>query len=389
MNILIYSDYNRISPHGGPNGVSYFIKERAAFHKNSSIHFLNENKIKSGDNHKTDKKASKLKVFLYRFKRMLKLIQIYYVPFKYVDTDLAKFDVVHFQDTFHMFQCRKQLDEYQGKIVLMSHSPVPYHQEMMSDALRWEKILFGWVLKKYETMDTFCFTNADMIIFPCREAEESYIKNWEVYKELRKEIKHKIQYVTTGIMDPKVKLSKIDVREKHGIPDDAFLVCYAGRHNEIKGYDRLKKIASSVFDLCPDIWFLIAGKEGPLYRLNNEHWIEVGWTDDPYSLIKASDVLALPNRETYFDIAFIEALALGKIIIGSRTGGNKFYEKFNSPGIILFDDDESFKTKLLELYRTSILERKDYETFNRKLFENEFTSEKYYQNYLDLINNLH
>ena len=39
-----------------------------------------------------------------------------------------------------------------------------------------------------------------------------------------------------------------------------------------------------------NIYILVAGKEEPMKGLAHPHWIEVGWTNDPYSLINACDI---------------------------------------------------------------------------------------------------
>ena len=38
------------------------------------------------------------------------------------------------------------------------------------------------------------------------------------------------------------KVNREDFRKKYGIPDNAFVISYAGRHNEIKGYADLKRL---------------------------------------------------------------------------------------------------------------------------------------------------
>lgn len=67
--------------------------------------------------------------------------------------------------------------------------------------------------------------------------------------------------------------------------------------------------------------------------LKDSRWKEVGWTNDSQSIIAASDVFVLPNRETYFDIIMLEVLSCGKIVIASRTGGNKYFEKIGAKGV--------------------------------------------------------
>ena len=97
------------------------------------------------------------------------------------------------------------------------------------------------------------------------------------------------------IQNISVKVNREDFRKKYGIPDNAFVISYAGRHNEIKGYADLKRLGEKLL-ADKNVYFLIAGKEEPMTGLKNDHWIEVGWTNDPHSLIAASDVFVLPNH---------------------------------------------------------------------------------------------
>ena len=138
------------------------------------------------------------------------------------------------------------------------------------------------------------------------------------------EKKKKHRYMPTGIVGCKAKVNREDFRKKYGIPDNAFVISYAGRHNEIKGYADLKKLGEKLL-ADKNVYFLIAGKEEPMTGLKNDHWIEVGWTNDPHSLIAASDVFVLPNHETYFDLILLEVLSLGVPVVMSRTGGNKYF----------------------------------------------------------------
>ena len=38
-----------------------------------------------------------------------------------------------------------------------------------------------------------------------------------------------------------------EVLEKYNIPQDAFVISYVGRHNSVKGYDKLKEIGKKIF----------------------------------------------------------------------------------------------------------------------------------------------
>ena len=174
------------------------------------------------------------------------------------------------------------------------------------------------------------------------------------------------------------------MRRKYGIPDDALIVCYVGRHNEIKGYDALKSAATGLL-AQDDVWFLVAGREGPLFGCDHPRWIEVGWTDDPHSLMAASDVFVLPNRETYFDLIMLEALSLGQIVIASRTGGNKYFERFNSPGIFLYDEPTEINKLVQQIKKSSRSERASWGSANQSIYREEFTVDVFAHRYVSVM----
>lgn len=137
-----------------------------------------------------------------------------------------------------------------------------------------------------------------------------------------------------------------------------------------------------------DIYFMIAGKEEPLKGLEHPHWCEIGWTNDPHSLINASDVFVLPNEETYFDLIMLEVLSLGKIIIASRTGGNKFFEKIDAPGVMLYSDEKQAIELIEKVKHMNQDEREVLEKKNHELFKEKFSNPVFAQNYVNIINSL-
>ena len=121
--------------------------------------------------------------------------------------------------------------------------------------------------------------------------------------------------------------------------------------------------------------------------LNHNRWIEVGWTDDPYSIINASDVFLLPNKETYFDLILLEVLSLGKIVIASKTGGNKYFERFKNSGI-LFENCTGAIMEIEKMKNKAVGERQLLENYNKELFKKYFTSSVFSDNYIKLITSL-
>jgi glycosyltransferase involved in cell wall biosynthesis len=286
-----------------------------------------------------------------------------------------------------MYSCKDDLKTYKGKVLLTSHAPDRPSLSVYNMLSDFERKYMHWFYKKMFDMDEYAFKRADYIIFPCPEAEEPYLHNWPSYKNFRKNNDAKYRYFLTGINKCSAKTSSDDVRNKFNIPKEAFVICYVGRHNEIKGYDLLKDIGSKLLEQ-ENIYFLIAGKEEPMQGLKHPRWIEIGWTNDPHSLINASDIFLLPNKETYFDLVMLEILSLGTIVLASHTGGNKYFEKLQPNGVIQFLGKEDAVKKVLELKKMSQEQKMQLRNLNKKMFAKHFTAEIFTQSYLDLIDSL-
>lgn len=301
--------------------------------------------------------------------------------------NLNHYDIVHFHSTLDMYNARDSLKGYHGKVLLSSHSPTLLSSEIYDFASNFEKKYFGFIYNKLIRIDEYAFQRADYLVFPCPEAEEPYYNNWSAYEKIKELKNNKIKYILTGIKPCKVKVSKDDIRKKFNIPYDAFVVCYVGRHNKIKGYDILKNIGKNLLE-NPKVYFLVAGKEAPLKGLKHERWIEVGWTSDPHSLIAASDVFLLPNRETYFDLIMLEVLSLGQIVVASKTGGNRYFDKEQYDGVLLYDEEEQAISIIDDIMKSSESERRLKRDSNLKLFKENFTLQKFAHHYLKLYDGI-
>lgn len=380
--ILIFLREDRILPKGGPSGYVYNLLK--GVHEDSIqlslLPSLNKDKLKS----KYDELPLCIKSIYRMFGRYNEFKKLSLPTSGITAKYLNGFDAIHFHSCFSLYKNMELLKGYEGKILLTSHCPKPPHREMIEDMYsNIERKLYGKNhLKVFENAVEVSFDRADYIIFPCEEAEEPYINGWDKYNEIKKRNQHKYLYMPTGVDSclEKVKLTRKEIRSKYNIPDDAFVVSYVGRHNAVKGYDTLKKIAGN-FSQKDNVYFLIAGEETPLKRPNLPFWIEAGWTRDPYSLEAASDVFILPNKETYFDLVLLEVLSLGIKALISNTGGNKFFKKYNSD-IYYFSDVNEAVQKIYtfknEMNNMSI-------SLNRQLYLNHFTSENFANNYIKIL----
>lgn len=387
--ILIYLDKNLLAPIGGPIGYNYNLYKQLKEKDVNNIHYIEsgreniekwKNKVSSIKNDNLRKAATVLK-------KVYKHGYLLYGGKHNAVVDLNQYDIVHFHSTLDMYSCRDSLRDYKGTVVLTSHSPTLLSKEIYDGASFFEKYICAFIYKNLIKLDEYSFNRADVIIFPCPEAEEPYEHAWGKFKAFKQENKDKFKYLLTGIDKCSAKVSRDVIREKYHIPKNAFLVCFVGRHNQIKGYDRLKQIAKEILEKNDDIYFIIAGREKPLTGLSSDHWIEVGWTKDPHSIISASDIFILPNRETYFDLVLLEVMSLGKIIVASNTGGNKYF-KDSPSSIMLFNNEQECIDKILELKMMSKDQLEELEKESIKCFEKYFTSEIFCDNYINLINSL-
>jgi len=379
MNILIWYPVNELAPVGGPAGYLFNLKEKLD-DSSFNFEFLPDTQSVGSGKSQIKKRIRK------KFKFFLDNVTIKKIIDK-KDTrniDLSRYDAIHFHSTKDLYFAREIIKDYKGKIVLTSHSPKPLHQEIINDELqvgKFQKIIFKNVMDSLSKVDIFAFERADYIIFPCKEAEEPYSNNWEWYREFSIENSKKYKYIPTCINEVNYKTNKRDILKKYGIPEGAKVLCYVGRHNETKGYDALKKIGESILRSHQDVYFLIAGKEEPLKGLTDSRWIEVGWTKDPHSIINASDIFILPNKETYFDLILLEVLSLGKPVLLSNTGGNKYFKKFSSNGFKYFHNVNEAKNELSDLVALNKNDLNSLGEQNRDIFISNFKTDIFVSEY--------
>ena len=105
--------------------------------------------------------------------------------------------------------------------------------------------------------------------------------------------------------------------------------------------------------------------------------------------MNASDVVVIPNRNTYFDLVILEALSLGKIVITSNTGGNIDIAK-DTEALVLFDNkkENSLFEAIVSIIDMSVNERKKLEKAALCFYEKNCTERIFANNYIKIINDL-
>lgn len=148
----------------------------------------------------------------------------------------------------------------------------------------------------------------------------------------------------------------------------------------------LLKAAKKISKIDPTIEFVIAGKEGPCYPDDSlKNWHELGWSNNPMGIEASSDLFVLPNRETYFDLALIEALSVPTVVLISKTGGNKYFEKFKSNSINFFNPNDVDDLVNQILYIRNNLDISQVKIQNKAIYESNFTPRIFAKNYIETI----
>lgn len=380
---MIYFPERSLAPKGGPAGYLYNLKNglQHVKHDDLKISFYLSAPVQFEENQSIRNNVPKrIKDIRRAFKYANYLKKS--IP---VDKSLLEYDAIHFHKTEDMYLNRGLLNQYNGKVILTSHTPCVPYKEIVERLNPKDYKFFKNKIDSLVEMDRYAFERADYIIFPCEEAEEPYYNTWGQYASIKQHNKYK--YLPTGIVACAAKETRSEYRKNLGIPDEAFVVSYAGRHNEIKGYGDLKKIGKKILK-DENTYFLIAGREGPMYRLEHERWIEVGWTSDPHSLIGASDVFLLPNHETYFDLILLEVISLGIPVVMSKTGGNKYFEKFNCKGLTLYEGIDDACIKINEFKEMNISVRYNLQNDVKDIFNRNFTLDIFASNYIETLKSI-
>lgn len=118
------------------------------------------------------------------------------------------------------------------------------------------------------------------------------------------------------------------MREKLGIPPEAFVVGTAGRLTPIKGQKYLLEAAAIISPQIPDIFFVFLG-DGELApelgkmvsSLGIKNVMFLGWRQDVPEVMSTFDIFVLPSLNEGMGKVLVEAMALGKPIVASDVGG--------------------------------------------------------------------
>ena len=173
------------------------------------------------------------------------------------------------------------------------------------------------------------------------------------------------------------------VRHRHNWGDGP-VVATIGRHSARKQIDVLLAAMSQVWAVYPDTQLLVAGARSPytcqidsmISALPPEQQCRVTMVNDfsdeeKPNLLAACDVFVLPSGEESFGIAFVEAWACGKPVIGARSGAIPSVIDEGYDGLLTaYQDANDLAQAILKLLADPQLRTRMGKTGRRKVLEN-------------------
>lgn len=398
IKILHYYHYPPTKRLGGPSTYLYNLREEEKVSEDflvKNFFYENELPVKTSDSSFFDFVKKKVENIFPVFFKNLRILK-FCIRFKMKNLQkmnlfslISKYDIIHFHDAYELSMLEPYLVDCNKIIVLTSHTPKARYLELIEDGEKMDKTqLLKPILRNLIMMEMRAYEIADYVITPCKEALEPYYNSLPNFEEFIKT--KKVFFCPTGIENADDNTYyKDDVRTELGIPNDAFCLCFAGRQIEVKGYDILTKFGSRILEEYPNVYFIILGKGTNDFPMNHERWIKIGWSDNPQKYIKSSDLFILPNRQTFFDLVFLEVMSLGIPILASETGGNKYF-KNTFPDLT---DIQYYDYNNYEIFRDKIVDFMSNKRITpsqelKNIFEQNFTKSIFHKKINDIYKNI-
>ncbi|MBQ4133498.1 MAG: glycosyltransferase [Desulfovibrionaceae bacterium] len=148
---------------------------------------------------------------------------------------------------------------------------------------------------------------------------------------------------------PLLKVGKADIRRKLRLPENRFIgLCLASIQNR-KGQDILLEQLHSALKEIPDALFLFVGPVlwhwggGEIVEYAQTHFSPenvqiLGSKDNPLEYVRAADCLILPSREEALPLTILEAMLLGRPVIGSDVNGIPEMVEHGKTGLLFSHD---------------------------------------------------
>ncbi|MHA1269416.1 MAG: glycosyltransferase family 4 protein [Candidatus Helarchaeota archaeon] len=233
-------------------------------------------------------------------------------------------------------------------------------------------------------------------ILTCSKIESEYIIKYSGNNNIRK----KINIIKMGVDLRKFRKATPDrFREKYNIEDNP-MVLFCGYKNYEKGAIHLLRSLKYVIKKIPNVIYVFIGPSTKAFNIEKKllkselrrHIINFGVV--PYDNLKikinsfvATDIYAMPSRSDAYGIAFLEAFACKKPVIGANIGATPEIIQNNVNGLLIpFGSPKELGNAIIKLLTDQNLKNKlgynGYEKIKNQTWEN--ISKKIEEIYLSL-----
>ena len=172
----------------------------------------------------------------------------------------------------------------------------------------------------------------------------------------------KITLIRNGVdTDTYVPVEATDLRTELGLASEDLLIGAVGNIRSPKAYDVLLQSARRVLDAVPRALFVIAGEGDTAALLDQARRLGVaervrflGFRKSTAALYSNFDVFVSSSRSEGLSLAFLEAMAAGRPIVATRSGGPQEALVPGESGILVpTEDPQSLATALIEVLSDS------------------------------------
>ena len=147
--------------------------------------------------------------------------------------------------------------------------------------------------------------------------------------------------------------SRLNIREKYYIPENALVISFTGRLLQEKGVLQLQESFQKIREQFPNTYLVMAG-DGILFKTleekKDDHTILLGQVsfEEVIGMLKDTDIFCLPSVSEGMPTSVLEAIACRNFVITTKRGGAKEILMDSSYGIILSDNSTDLVTKALK-----------------------------------------
>ena len=223
------------------------------------------------------------------------------------------------------------------------------------------------------------YSKLDGIVFVSKDSKSEFVELFGEQPNMD---------VVYNLIDKESVLNKSNMN-KNRWTSDTFTFCAVGSLMPVKGFDRLIRAAKIVYERGYDFRIVIAGTGNEGKKLKEivssleltNCIIFVGFLENPYPLMKSSDVFVMSSVSEALPTVLCEAMILGLPCLVTNASGCRGLVNSGEFGMMAEQDDTDLANKMiLFMEKPGLVEEYSQKALERsKLFDDESVLHNYYK----------